>query len=107
MPIISARENTIYKLQVWRNFPPCCWDLESWNFGAESYHLFKLVLSLVPGQYLLVSGGDDSALYAAECSLMPDDNDVTQVHVTREVSEASAHTSSLTGNSRQAKVFLL
>ena len=87
------------------DFRPCVGALRVEILEWSSYHFFKLVLSLVPGQYLLVSGGDDSALYAAEFSLMPDDNDVTQVHVTREVSEASAHTSSVTGNSRQAKVF--
>lgn len=53
---------------------------------------------LVPGQYLLVSGGDDSALHAAEFDLVLNDNDVTKIHVIREVSEHSAHTSSVTGN---------
>ena len=52
----------------------------------------------VPRQYLLVSGGDDTALHAAEFNLVLNDNDVTEVHVTREVSEPSAHTSSVTGN---------
>ena len=53
---------------------------------------------LVSGQYLLVSGGDDAALYAAEFNLKQNKNDVTKVHVTREVSEPFAHTSSVTGN---------
>lgn len=53
---------------------------------------------LVSGQYLLVSGGDDAALYAAEFNLKLNKNDVTKVHVTREVSEPFAHTSSVTGN---------
>ena len=55
-------------------------------------------LILVSGQYLLVSGGDDAALYAAEFNLKQNKNDVTKVHVTREVSEPFAHTSSVTGN---------
>lgn len=54
----------------------------------------------------MVSGGDDSALYAAEFGLMLDDNDVTKVHVLREVSEASAHTSSVTGNRTMARILL-
>ena len=60
---------------------------------------------LVSGQYLLVSGGDDAALYAAEFNLKHNKNDVTKVHVTREVSEPSAHTSSVTGNCGSTIVF--
>ena len=45
----------------------------------------------------MVSGGDDSALHAAVFDLS-DDNDTTKVHVIRQVSEPSAHTSSVTGN---------
>lgn len=52
---------------------------------------------LVSGQYLLVSGGDDTALYAAEFNLKQNKNDVTNVNMTREVSKPSAHTSSVTG----------
>ena len=47
---------------------------------------------------MLVSGGDDSALYAAQFTLKLDSNDVTEVHVIREITESSAHTSSVTGN---------
>ena len=47
---------------------------------------------------MLVSGGDDSALYAAQFTLKLDSNDVTKVHVIREITEPSAHTSSVTGN---------
>ena len=47
---------------------------------------------------MLVSGGDDSALYAAQFSLQLDSNDVTKVHMIREITEPSAHTSSVTGN---------
>ena len=50
------------------------------------------------GEYLLVSGGDDSALYAAQFTLKLDGDDVTKVHVIREITEPSAHTSSVTGN---------
>lgn len=57
----------------------------------------SLVKNDVSGQYLLVSGGDDAALYAAEFNLKLNKNDVTKVHVTREVSEPFAHTSSVTG----------
>lgn len=46
----------------------------------------------------MVSGGDDSALYAAEFDLLFNDDDTTEVHVIRDVSEPSAHTSSVTGN---------
>ena len=53
---------------------------------------------LVPGRYLLVSGGDDSALHAAELDLVLNDDGVTTFHVIRSVSEPSAHTSSVTGN---------
>ena len=59
------------------------------------------VLGLVSGQYLVVGGGDDSALYAAQFNLVLDNNDVTKVNVTHEVSEPSAHTSSVTGKRRQ------
>jgi len=47
---------------------------------------------------LLVSGGDDSALYAAQFTLKLDSNDITKVHVIREITEPAAHTSSVTGN---------
>jgi len=57
----------------------------------------SLVRSQVSGQYLMVSGGDDSALYAAEFDLVSNDHDTTKVHVTRDVTEPSAHTSSVTG----------
>lgn len=53
---------------------------------------------LVSGQYLMVSGGDDSALYAAEFDLVSDDHDTAKVHVIHDVTEPSAHTSSVTGN---------
>ena len=46
----------------------------------------------------MVSGGDDSALYAAEFDLVSNDHDTTKVHVIREVTEPSAHTSSVTGS---------
>ena len=81
----------------------CSLRVRIWS-GVVTF--FKRVLSLVPGQYLLASGGDDSALYVAEFSLMLDDNDVTQVHVTREVSEASAHTSSVTGDVDESRFLL-
>ena len=45
----------------------------------------------------MVSGGDDSALHAAVFDLF-NDNDTTKVHVICQVSEPSAHTSSVTGN---------
>ena len=45
-----------------------------------------------------MSGGDDSALYAAQFTFKLDSNDVTKVHVIREITEPSAHTSSVTGN---------
>ncbi|XP_067037076.1 tRNA (34-2'-O)-methyltransferase regulator WDR6-like isoform X3 [Acropora muricata] len=51
----------------------------------------------VPGQYLMVSGGDDSALYAAEFSFVVGNDNVIKIDVTREASRASAHTSSVTG----------
>lgn len=46
----------------------------------------------------MVSGGDDSALYAAEFDLVSNDHDTTKVHVIRDVTEPSAHTSSVTGS---------
>lgn len=51
----------------------------------------------VPGQYFMVSGGDDSALYAAEFSFVVGNDNVIKIDVTREASRASAHTSSVTG----------
>lgn len=53
---------------------------------------------LFVGEYLLVSGGDDSALHAAQFTLKLDRDDDTKVHVIREITEPSAHTSSVTGN---------
>ena len=47
---------------------------------------------------MLVSGGDDSALYVAQFTLKLNSNDVIKVHVIREITEPSAHTSSVTGN---------
>ena len=47
----------------------------------------------------MVSGGDDSALYAAEFSLVVGNDNVIKIDVTREASRASAHTSSVTGRS--------
>ena len=55
----------------------------------------------------MVSGGDDSALYAAQFKLKVDDNDVTTVHVIHEVSEPSAHTSSVTGYNRHTMISFL
>jgi len=46
----------------------------------------------------MVSGGDDSSLHAAVFDLVFNDNDTTKVHVIRDVTEPSAHTSSVTGN---------
>ena len=46
----------------------------------------------------MVSGGDDSALYAAEFDFVSNDQDTTKVHVICDVTEPSAHTSSVTGN---------
>ena len=46
----------------------------------------------------MVSGGDDSAIYAAEFDLVSSDHDTTKVHVIRDVTEPSAHTSSVTGS---------
>jgi len=57
----------------------------------------SLVKSQVAGQYLMVSGGDDSSLHAAVFDLVFNDNDTTKVHVIRDVTEPSAHTSSVTG----------
>ncbi|XP_068709317.1 tRNA (34-2'-O)-methyltransferase regulator WDR6-like isoform X1 [Montipora foliosa] len=56
----------------------------------------SLLKTEVPRQYLMVSGGDDSALHAVEFSFILD-NDIIKVDVTREASCASAHTSSVTG----------
>ena len=47
----------------------------------------------------MVSGGDDSALYAAEFSFVVGNDNVIKIDVTREASRASAHTSSVTGRS--------
>lgn len=46
----------------------------------------------------MVSGGDDSSLHAAVFDLVFNDNDTTKVHVIHDVTEPSAHTSSVTGN---------
>lgn len=46
----------------------------------------------------MISGGDDSALYAAEFDLVSNGHDTTKVHVVRDVKEPSAHTSSVTGS---------
>ncbi|KAJ7336501.1 hypothetical protein OS493_011706 [Desmophyllum pertusum] len=78
---------------------PVFLDLPAHVFDAHQsgVNAISLVKTQVPGQYLLVSGGDDSALHAAEFDLVLNDNDVTKIHVIREVSEHSAHTSSVTG----------
>ena len=66
-----------------------------YELSLEKLECFSV---LVPGQYLVVSGGDDSALYAAEFDLVANDHDTANVHVIRDVTEPSAHTSSVTGS---------
>ena len=63
------------------------------------FNIVIVSLFIVPGQYLMVSGGDDSALYAAEFSFVVGNDNVIKIDVTREASRASAHTSSVTGRS--------
>lgn len=46
----------------------------------------------------MVSGGDDSSLHAVVFDLVFNENDTTKVHVIHDVTEPSAHTSSVTGN---------
>ena len=54
----------------------------------------------------MASSGDDSALYTAEFDLVSSDHDTTKVHVIRDVTEPSAHTSSVTGNDAKTTLSL-